>query len=121
MSMKTLVSLACCMISGAVSAQNNPDRIFCNGKFLTVDQKFSIASAISIRDERIVAVGDTATNRKLAGTSTVQTDLGGRSYWHQTGLMRANPNMSPQVISAQGMCELRTASMELGITGTMSP
>ena len=30
-----------------------PDRILYNGKILTVDSKFSIASAIAIRGERI--------------------------------------------------------------------
>ena len=56
-----------------------PDRILYNGKILTVDQKFSVASAIAIRGERIVAVGETASIRKLAGSSTVQTDLQGRT------------------------------------------
>ena len=56
-----------------------PDRILYNGKILTVDSKFSIASAIAIRGERIVAVGDTKTVRALAGPATRQTDLAGRT------------------------------------------
>lgn len=54
-----------------------PDRILYNGKILTVDANFSIAAAIAIRGERIVAVGNTASIRKLAGPRTVQTDLRG--------------------------------------------
>jgi len=63
----------------ALAAAQAPDRILYNGKILTVDQKFSTAQAIAIRGERIVAVGDNATVRKLAGASTVQTDLNGRT------------------------------------------
>lgn len=62
-----------------LAASQMPDRILYNGKILTVDQKFSTASAIAIRGERIVAVGDTPTVRNLAGPSTIQTDLRGRT------------------------------------------
>ncbi len=86
MNKKTLAILGCCLISGLVLAQPNrdqspeqPDRIFYNAKILTVDQSFSVASAIAIRGERILAVGDTAAIRKLAGPSTQQTDLNGRT------------------------------------------
>ncbi len=56
-----------------------PDRILYNGKILTVDQDFSVASAIAISGERIAAVGDSDDIRKLAGPDTVQTDLDGRT------------------------------------------
>jgi len=63
----------------AIAAAQAPDRILYNDKILTVDQNVSIASALAIRGERIVAVGDTATIRRLAGPTTVQTDLAGRT------------------------------------------
>ncbi|MEE8249727.1 MAG: amidohydrolase family protein [Gammaproteobacteria bacterium] len=56
-----------------------PDRIFYNGKVLTVDADFSIASAIAIRGERIVAVGESAEIRGLADQRTEQIDLGGKT------------------------------------------
>ncbi len=56
-----------------------PDRIFYNGKVLTVDEDFSIASAIAIRGERIVAVGESAEIRGLADGRTEQIDLGGKT------------------------------------------
>ena len=56
-----------------------PDRIFYNGKVLTVDENFSIASAIAIRGERIVAVGESAEIRGLADGRTEQIDLGGKT------------------------------------------
>ncbi len=56
-----------------------PDRIFYNGEILTVDEEFSTASAIAIRGERILAVGDTDEIRDLAGDDTEQTDLEGHT------------------------------------------
>ena len=64
-----LVSVVLCPI--VVLAQV-PDRILYNGKILTVDEEFSIASAIAISGERIVAVGDNAAVRDLADAQTQQ-------------------------------------------------
>ena len=63
---KTLVSTA-------------PDQILYNGKIVTVDEEFSIQSAIAIRGERILAVGDKDQILALADENTVQTDLEGRT------------------------------------------
>ncbi len=75
----TALCLALYLLLSSLAGAQPPDRIFYNGKILTVDQKFSVASAIAIRGERIVAVGDTVAIRKLAAQSTVQTDLRGRT------------------------------------------
>ena len=56
-----------------------PDLVLHNGKVVTVDQRFSIAGGIAIRGERIVAVGTSEEMRKLAGPTTVQRDLAGRT------------------------------------------
>ena len=56
-----------------------PDRILYNGKILTVDQEFSIANAIAIRGDRIIAVGGAQEIRALARPETEQTDLTGRT------------------------------------------
>lgn len=71
--------LLACILLPAVAAGQAPERILYNGKILTVDSKFSTASAIAIRGERIVAVGDTKTVRALAGPATRQIDLAGRT------------------------------------------
>ena len=55
---------ACVWLVPALAAAQAPDRILYNGKILTVDSKFSIASALAIRGERIVAV---ATRPRSAG------------------------------------------------------
>ena len=70
-----------------------PDLILHHGKVVTVDSQFSLAEAIAIADERIVAVGSNQEIRKLAGESTRQIDLGGKtvipglidSHVHSTG------------------------------------
>ncbi len=62
-------------------AQQPPpaDTILTNGKIITVDDRFSIAQAVAIRGERIVAVGTTAEINRLAGPGTRRIDLRGRA------------------------------------------
>jgi predicted amidohydrolase YtcJ len=56
-----------------------PDLILFNGKIITVDQRFSIAQAVAVRGDRIVAVGTTQDISKLAGSTTKKIDLKGKS------------------------------------------
>ncbi len=56
-----------------------PDLILSNGKIITVDDRFSIAQAVAIRGERIVAVGSNQEITRLAGPNTRRIDLRGRS------------------------------------------
>jgi predicted amidohydrolase YtcJ len=55
------------------------DTILTNGKIITVDDTFSIAQAVAVRGDRIVAVGTNANITRLAGPSTRRIDLRGRS------------------------------------------
>lgn len=57
------------------------DIVLYGGNVLTADRDrdFTIAEAVAIRDERILAVGDDADIRRLAGPATRQIDLRGRS------------------------------------------
>ena len=64
---------------GWLNAQEAPDRIFINGKIVTVDDYFSIHEAVAVRGERFVATGSSEEIRALAGDDTVVTDLGGRT------------------------------------------
>ena len=64
---------------GSSLAQSATDRIFVNGKILTVDGKFSTAEAIAVRGDRIAAVGTNAEIRRLAGAGAIVTDLGGKT------------------------------------------
>jgi hypothetical protein len=56
-----------------------PDLVLSNGKIVTVDDRFSIAQAVAVRGDRIVAVGSNADINRLAGPSTRRIDLGGRT------------------------------------------
>ena len=61
-------------------AQAQPaEIILSNGKVVTVDDRFSIASAVAIRGERIVAVGSDRDVAAFAGPATRRIDLGGRT------------------------------------------
>jgi hypothetical protein len=63
-----------------VEAQQAPaDIILTNGKVITVDNRFSIAQAVAVRGDRIVAVGTTADINRLAGPNTRRIDLAGKA------------------------------------------
>ncbi|MBI3940425.1 MAG: amidohydrolase family protein [Acidobacteria bacterium] len=53
------------------------DMILYNGKVLTVDEKFTIAQAVAVRDGKFMAIGDTNRILKMAGPGTVRIDLKG--------------------------------------------
>ena len=62
-----------------VRAQGQADMILQNGKIATVDKNFSIAQAVAIRGQRILAVGSNTDVMKLAGANTKVLDLKGRT------------------------------------------
>ena len=55
------------------------DLVLYNGRVITVDGAFSIAEAVAIAGDRIVAVGTTAEMRATAGPAARQIDLRGRA------------------------------------------
>jgi predicted amidohydrolase YtcJ len=55
------------------------DVILTNGKIITVDERFTIAQAVAVRGERIVAVGTNQEIGRLAGPNTRRIDLRGRA------------------------------------------
>ena len=68
--------------AGAVTllrAQTAPDVILTNGKIITVDERFSIAQAVAVQGDHIVAVGSNQEIGRLAGPATRRIDLRGRS------------------------------------------
>ena len=56
-----------------------PTLILFNGKVLTVDEQFTVAEAVAVRDGRILSVGTNADIKRLAGPDTRLVDLAGRS------------------------------------------
>ncbi len=55
------------------------DTILLNGKIITVDDRFTIAQALAIKHQRVVATGSSADIRKLADSGTKVIDLKGRT------------------------------------------
>lgn len=64
---------------GARQGVTAADVILTNGKIITVDDRFSIAQAVAITGDRIVAVGTDQVIARLAGSSTRRIDLRGRA------------------------------------------
>jgi predicted amidohydrolase YtcJ len=55
------------------------DTVFVNGNVITVDERFSLASAVAIRDGRILAVGDEEQVAAFSGPETEVVDLAART------------------------------------------
>ena len=59
--------------------QAAPDLVVSNGKIITVDDRFSIAQAVAVRGDRVIAVGTNQDIARLAGPNTRRIDLAGKS------------------------------------------
>jgi predicted amidohydrolase YtcJ len=56
-----------------------PDLVIVNGKVITVDNNFSIAQAVAVKDDKIVAVGTNSEVKNLVGRKTKTIDLKGNT------------------------------------------
>lgn len=87
------ITLSLATVAATSATAQPPDLILHHGKIVTVDEKFSIAEAIAIRGERIVAVGASDEVLKSKGEKTQVIDLAGKmvlpglmdSHVHPTG------------------------------------
>lgn len=85
-----LRAAAAVALTTACAGEAPPDRIFFNAQIWTGDTTAPAATALAIRGDRIVAVGDDATIRALASEATRVEDLEGRrlipgfhdAHWH---------------------------------------
>jgi predicted amidohydrolase YtcJ len=59
--------------------QPSADLILTNGKIITVDEKFTIAQAVAVKGDRIVAVGTNQQIVQMAGPNTRRIDLRGKA------------------------------------------
>src|SRR5205809_2770051 len=74
-----LIATIAIVCSKAASAQTPADIVLSNGKIVTVDDRFTIAEALAIKGERILAVGSNAEIEKHKGPLTRVLDLGRRT------------------------------------------
>ncbi len=59
----------------AIQAGDVPDAVVLNARIHTLDDQGRTVEALAIKNGRVLAVGDTATIRGLAGPGTAQYDL----------------------------------------------
>lgn len=85
-----LALLACSMVAPALAAPA-AETVLLNGKIVTVDDQFRIASAVAISGDRIVAVGSDADIRARITPETEVIDLAGRTVI--PGLIDAHSHM----------------------------
>ena len=55
------------------------DSVYINGNIYTVDEDFSTATAMAVKDDRILYVGDQAGAEAYVGAGTEVTDLNGKT------------------------------------------
>ena len=79
--MRALMMLACVagLFATASAGAQTADVVLLNGKIVTVDDRFTIAQALAIRGQRIVAVRTSADIETLKGPATRVIDLAGRT------------------------------------------
>jgi predicted amidohydrolase YtcJ len=78
LSRAAVVAIAVVVAPIAAPAQT-ADAVLVNGKVVTVDDRFTIAQALAVRDGRIVRVGATAEVEALRGPQTRVIELAGRT------------------------------------------
>jgi len=57
----------------------NADLVLFNGKFITLDERRPRASALAVKDEKILGIGDYYDVQNFIGKGTVKLDLRGRT------------------------------------------
>lgn len=77
--MHRLLMLSVLSCAALIVNAQAPDLILFNGKVFTADATMPYAEALAIRGQRIIAVGNTVTIKKMARPKTKQLDLGGRT------------------------------------------
>jgi len=82
-----------------------PDLVIVNGKVLTVDEDFTVAEALAVKDGRIVAVGSNEEIRRLIGPGTEVIDAEGRTV--MPGLIDSHLHMLSTGLSLS-MIDCRT-------------
>ncbi len=128
---KTLLILSLLCAGTTVFAQSNKqaDKIFINGKIITVDAKNTIAQAVAVQNGKILAVGNNKQIEKLKGKNTQVIDLGGKTvtpgfidgHSHFMSFGRANlANLNPPPVGnirkiADIVAELQKFKAQKGI------
>ncbi|WP_295803958.1 amidohydrolase family protein [uncultured Microbulbifer sp.] len=76
---RLFIFLLVLLFIGGCEKNLTADRIFINGDIHTIDTGNSVASALAVKNGRILAVGNQEELKALAGADTEVTDLAGKS------------------------------------------
>ena len=78
---KNIALIACFwfVYSSTVCANPDADKVFINGKIITVNDQFAIEQAIAVKDSRIFQVGNNEAIKAIAGPNTEIVDLQGKT------------------------------------------
>jgi predicted amidohydrolase YtcJ len=74
-----LAAFGLLLATSLFAASGPADLVLTNGKIATVDDRFTMAQAVAIKGQRVLAVGANAEVERLAGPATRRVDLGGRT------------------------------------------
>ena len=74
-----LLIWACAVLAPSCGPRQRADLIVHHGKIVTVDPSFTIAEAMAVRGDRILALGSNSAILNLAGAETEQVDLEGKT------------------------------------------
>jgi predicted amidohydrolase YtcJ len=115
-----IVSAAALLAGNQAGAAERVDVLLVNGKVLTVDKRFTVASAVAVRDGRILATGGPALAKRFTAARTI--DLKGRTL--MPGFTDAHVHMMTQsrrqvsTVGLKSIADLqeriRTKAAELG-------
>ena len=72
------------------------DLVLMNAKIVTVDDRFTIAQALAITGQRIVAVGSNADMQKLAGSQAKTIDLKAAPSYRASSTTTRTSSASPE-------------------------
>jgi predicted amidohydrolase YtcJ len=78
---RIIMALQFLSLSTLLAQQPSPsaDLVLFNGKVITMDQHFTIAEAVAVKEDKIIAVGTTKEIKKFTGTKTEIIDLAGKT------------------------------------------
>ncbi len=96
---------------------NTPELVLTNGKILTMDGRSSVAEALAVRNGKVLAIGNSASIKSLAGAATRVLDLAGKTvvpglidthaHFKAAGLSEYVVNMSGAKNVAQALDAIR--------------
>jgi predicted amidohydrolase YtcJ len=113
-----LLALALSVIATVPAFAQSADLILRGGNIITVDKNWTIAEALAVRGDRIVAVGSNDEIAKLAGPSTQTIDLRGRTMvpglidTHLHQIFTAMNLTAVQLLGARSVADVQRAIAE---------